>query len=200
MYNAKRKIKGEFSMKKFGLLFALSMLLTTPAIAKNVQVEALSNFSTDNPPKYYSVKIIETIPTEKGIIPAGSVLEGKITVKDAARLKRDASFTFVPINLTLPDGTYIKVKKNYKGKYSKQIDKGEIAKTVALSAGNLMVQGFSTGYRAVEGAVKNEEGNRLKSSAVAVYESTPLSYIEKGDALEIKSGEYFYINFKSVDE
>lgn len=187
-------------MKKSGLLFGILLILAMPAMAKNVEVEALSNFSTNNPPKYYSVKIVENIETSKGIIQSGSILEGKITVKDAARLKRDATFTFLPTVLTEPDGNVIKIKKNFAGKYSKGLDKGQLAKTAALSAGNIMVKGFSTGYRAIEGAVKNEEGNRLKSSAVAVYESTPISYIEKGNALEIKKGERFYINFRTDDE
>ena len=183
-------------MKKFGLLLALSFMMFIPAMAKNVEVEALSDFSTDNPPKYYSVKIVEPIVTEKGVVEAGSIVEGKITVKSAARLKRDASFYFTPTTLREPDGNVISIKHPYPGKYSKGLDKGELAKTAVLSAGNFMVKGFSTGYRAIEGAVKNEEGNRLKSSAVAVYESSPLSYVEKGDSLEIKAGERFYINFK----
>lgn len=187
-------------MKKSGILLALFCMMFTPALAKNIEVEALSDFSTNNPPKYYSVKVIEPIVTQNGAIKSGSILKGKIVVKDAARLKRDATFTFTPTVLTEPNGNIIQVKKYYIGKYSKEIDKAQLAKTAALSAGNLMVKGFSTGYKAIEGAVKNEEGNRLKSSAVAVYESTPLSYAEKGSALVIKKGEHFYINFKSVED
>lgn len=184
-------------MKKFYLTIALLSMLFMPALAKNVEVEALSNFSTDNPPKYYSVKIVEPIVTSKGTIESGSILEGKITAKDAQRLKRDATFSFKPVTLTEPNGNVINIKKNIVGKYTKGLDKGQIAKSAALSAGNFVVKGFSTGFTAIEGAVKNEEGNRLKSSAVAVYEKSPLSYTQKGNALEIKEGERFYINFKA---
>ena len=187
-------------MKNLCLLAVLSTMLFMPALAKNVEVEALSGFSSDNPPKTYIVKIVENIPLESGYIESGSLLEGRINVKDATRLKRDASFTFTPTKLIEPDGNVINVKKHYTGKYSKGLDKVKIAKNVALGAGNFMVKGFSTGYTAIEGAVKNEQGNRLKSSAVAVYESTPLSYIEKGGALTIQQGEHFYINFKLNDE
>ena len=45
-------------------------------------------------------------------------------------------------------------------------------------------------------AVKNEQGNRLKSTAVAVYEGSPISYIQKGEAIEIRQGQHFYMNFK----
>lgn len=187
-------------MKKVCLSLLIFALLSMPALAKNVEVEALSDFSTDNPPEVFAVKILESIPTQNGTIQSGSVLNGKIKVKDAKRLKQDATFTYVPVSLTEPDGTVIKVKRNYIGKYSKGLDKGQIAKTVALSAGNLVVKGFSTGYTALEGAVKNEEGNILKSSAVAVYEKSPLSYVQKGDALVIKEGEHFFINFKLEEE
>ena len=186
-------------MKNLFLTLALSLMLCTPVFAFNMEVEALSDFTTDNPPQTFSVKIVNSIKTRNGLIESGSILEGKVITKDAQRLKRDATFSFVPINLTTPEGNVIKVERHFIGKYTKEINKGKIAKTVALSAGNFVVKGFSTGFTAVEGAVKNEEGNRLKSSAVAVYESTPLSYVEKGDALEIKSGEHFYINFDEVE-
>lgn len=187
-------------MKKLGLLLTMIAMLSVPAYAKNVEVEALSDFTTDNPPKTFAVKIVEPIGTEKGIIERGSVIEGKITAKDAKRLKRDATFSFVPTTLTEPNGNIIKVKRNYVGKYSKSLDKGQLAKTAVLSAGNFVVKGFSTGFTAIEGAIKNEQGNVLKSSAVALYEKSPLSYVEKGDVLVIKEGEHFYINFKLKDD
>ncbi len=45
--------------------------------------------------------------------------------------------------------------------------------------------------------MKNEEGNRLKSGAQAFYESTPLSYANKGADLDIKQGDVFFIKFKN---
>ena len=186
-------------MRKFILGIALSLLFVAPAYAVNVEVEALSDFSTDNPPQTYSVKIVNNVDTKQGTIAAGTVVEGKITAKDAKRLKQDATFTFTPTYVVTPEGTVIKAKRHYIAKYKKEIDKGAIAKTAVLSAGNFAVKGFSTGYKSIEGAVKNEEGNRLKSTAVAVYNSTPISYIEKGNALVIKKGEHFYMSFK-LDE
>ena len=186
-------------MKKIILGIALSILFVAPAYAVNVEVEALSDFSTDNPPQTYSVKIVNPVSTKQGIIEGGSIVEGKIMAKGPKRLKQDATFTFIPTYLVTPEGTVIKAKRNYIAKYKKEIDKGAIAKTAVLSAGNFAVKGFSTGYKAIEGAVKNEEGNRLKSTAVAVYNSTPISYIEKGNALVIKKGEHFYMSFKLDD-
>ena len=56
------------------------------------------------------------------------------------------------------------------------------------------------GVALVEGTVKNEQGNRAKSAVVSVYESTPLSYANKGDELEFKKGDVFIMNFKTKDE
>jgi len=187
-------------MRHSFLVAALTLMLSAPALAVNVEVEALSDFSTDNPPATYSVKVVETVVTEKGNIEKGSIIKGKISVKDAKRLKQDATFSFIPTQVMTPDGEVIKAKKTYVGKYKKEIDKKKIAKSAALTAGNFVVKGFSTGFNAVEGAVKNEQGNRLKSSAVAVYENSPVSYIQKGKALEIKRGQYFYMNFNIDNE
>ena len=183
-------------MNKLFLSIALSVIMCAPTLALNVEVEALSDFSTDNPPGLYSVKVVEPFNTNKGIIEAGSIIEGKVIAKDAKRLKQDATFSFVPTSLITPQGEVIKVKRNYIGKYKKEIDKKKIAKSAVLTAGNFAVKGFSTGVTAIEGAVKNEEGNRLKSTAVALYEGSPVSYIKKGDALELKQGQHFYMNFK----
>ena len=183
-------------MKNLCLLAALSLMMSTPALALNVEVEALSDFSTDNPPKSYSVKIVEPINTESYNIESGSIIEGKIIAKDAQILKRDATFSFIPTYLVTPEGQVLKVKKNFIGKYKKEIDKKKIAKTAVLSAGNFAVKGLSTGVNALEGAVKNEQGNIIKSTAVAVYEGSPVSYIQKGEALTIEKGQHFYMNFK----
>ena len=186
-------------MRNLFLAVSLSVILSVPAFALNVEVESLSDFSTDNPPSTYSVKVVEPVYSKKGTIQSGSIIEGKITTKDAQRLKQDATFNFIPIYLITPEGKVYKAKRDYIGKYKKEVDKKKIAKSVVLSAGNFAVKGFSTGVTALEGAVKNEQGNRIKSTAVAVYESSPLSYVQKGQALEIKKGQHFYINFK-IDE
>lgn len=187
-------------MKNLFLVIASSVIMCTPALAVNVEVEALSDFSTNNPPQTYSVKIVEPINTKNGNIESGSIIEGKIIAIDAKRLKQDATFSFIPTYLVTPKGEVIKVKRNFIGNYRKEIDKKQIAKSAVLTAGNFAIKGFSTGVTAIEGAVKNEQGNVIKSTAVAVYEGSPLSYIQKGESLELKQGQHFYINFRLEDE
>ena len=53
------------------------------------------------------------------------------------------------------------------------------------------------GVAAVEGAVKNQEGNRFKSSVSSVYEVTPFSYARKGEDLDVKTGQIFFLKFPS---
>ena len=48
--------------------------------------------------------------------------------------------------------------------------------------------------------IKNEQDNIAKSAAISVYESSPLSYVEKGKDLEIKKGDVFKINFNLGDD
>lgn len=52
----------------------------------------------------------------------------------------------------------------------------------------------------MQGAVKNEQGNRAKSAAVSVYENSPLSYINKGKELEIQEGQIFVMSFKQIKD
>ena len=56
-----------------------------------------------------------------------------------------------------------------------------VAKKGAITAGNMLIGSFvGPGVALVEGTIKNEKGNRAKSAVVSVYESTPLSYANKG--------------------
>lgn len=56
------------------------------------------------------------------------------------------------------------------------------------------------GVAAVKGAVQNEEENRIKSSAVSVYEASPFSYVEKGEDLDIKFSQSFYLKFPNPEK
>ena len=76
-----------------------------------------------------------------------------------------------------------------------------VAKTGAIAAGDHFISGFiGPSIALVEGAVKNEEGNRAKSAAISVYESTPLSYASKGKELNIQKGQIFVMSFKLREE
>ena len=192
-------------MKRF-LLILTSFLIINPVIAKNIKVEALSDFSTVNPPKIWKIKIIEGFVADNGqAVHPNTIVEGKIIdVTSPKRLKRAAAFTFVPQTYYDPRIGYTQdVKRDFQGKYSSKTDMTakNVAKKGARTAGNLLVGSFvAPAVGLVEGAVKNSEGNRAKSAVVSAYENTPLSYASKGKELEFKKGQVFIMNFKLKSE
>lgn len=194
-------------MKKFILIIVLMIFVCTPSVfARNVKVMAMSDFSTANPPQSWSLKVVEGFTTKNGYeVRTGSVITGKIVdVTSPKRLKRNASFKFIPVSFydITTDKTY-RVDKELVGKYNSMgdITAGKVVEKGAIAAGNYFINStIGTGVALVKGAVKNEEGNRAKSAAVSVYESTPLSYVSKGKEMEIKSGQTFTMNFKFSDE
>lgn len=190
-------------MKKFYLYLLLILgLLSQPVWAKAVSVQALEDFTTEKPSETMSVKILEDITIDENLsFKNGDIIEGKIVdVKEPKRLKRDATFTFVPLSYQNGAGEKIEIHGYYPAKYTTKINKGQLAKSAALGVGNFFVKGLSMGYSAVEGAVKNEKDNRFKSSVNAVYEDSPFSYVEKGGQIVIQKDQPFYLNFKLKDE
>lgn len=192
-------------MKKIILLLTLLSIIS-PAIAKNVKVEALSSFSTANPSKTWQLKVVEGFVADNGIVVhPNTIFEGRIIdVTSPKRLKRAASFTFVPLTYYDPlVGLTKDVERDFQGKYSSKTEMTakNLAKKGALTAGNVLVGSFvAPAVGLVEGAVKNDEGNRAKSAVVSAYENTPLSYASKGKELEFKKGQVFIMNFKLKDE
>ena len=55
-------------MKKSFLTMAIFFIMCTPALAYNVEVEALSDFSTDNPPKTFSEATTAFLPSSKSTV------------------------------------------------------------------------------------------------------------------------------------
>lgn len=193
-------------MKRILLILLLMLLGTHPVLALNVKVQAMSDFNTENPPQTWKLKVVEDVTTKRNYtILAGSIIEGKITdVTDPKRLKQNATFTFIPITFydSGKNQTYT-IEQNFQGKYSSlsDINAGAVAKQGAVYVGNKLADGlFGPGVALVEGAVKNEYGNRAKSAAVALYEKTPFSYLNKGKEMEIKKDQIFIMSFKMNDE
>ena len=194
-------------MKKFLLVFLGLFLCTNFAqAADQVKVMAIDNFRTDNPTENISVRVLED--SELGIynLEHNSVLNCKVLkIVDPKRGKRNASFYVKPLSYSNNNGTYAIEEEMY-GKYFlkrltkeelKKIKPTQVAKSAALTVGNHFMQGLSTVYYFGEGMVKNEEGNRLKSGTVKAYKKSPLSYVEEGEQLDIKTGDSFYFVFKT---
>lgn len=190
-------------MRKIFLYTVLILcMITQPVWAKAIAVQALDDFSTENPSSTMRIKVLEDVViNEETTLASGCVVEGKIVdVVSPKRLKRNASFTFVPLNYTDLNGKTYDVKGYYPAKYTTKLNKGELAKTAALGVGSFFVKGLSLGYSAIEGAVKNEKDNRFKSSVNSVYEDSPFSYVEKGGEIVIQKEQNFFLNFKVKDD
>lgn len=191
--------------KKFLLTVLLLCTIVQPVMAKNIKVQAMSEFSTANPSKTWKLKVVESVIDKNGnFVAQGSVIEGNIEdITPPARLKRNASFVFIPTKFYDIDGKVYHIEKGVVGKYSilSDVSVGGIAKQGAVIAGNKLVDGFfGPGVALVEGAVKNEQGNRFKSAAVSVYESTPLSYVNKGKEVVIQKDQVFIMSFKEIEQ
>lgn len=188
--------------KSFILVFGILLMCAQSVSAKTIRVQAVNNFSTEKPPVFLTVRINDELVLDENItFLEGFIVKGRISdVQDPKRLKRDATFTFVPLEYTDLNGKTHEIKGYFPAKYTTKLNKGEIAKSAALGVGNHFIKGLSTGFTAIEGAVKNEEGNRVKSTAVAVYEGSPLSYVEKGQEIVIIKDQIFMLNFKVKDE
>lgn len=193
-------------MRKIFLLILSFVISVSSAYAKNLKVEAMSYLSTENPPETWKVRIVDGFIAENGfVVYAGSILEGRIeSVSEPKRLKRNAAFVFVPTKYyDAGDKTYKTVTEKIQGKYSSMTDVtvGSVAKTGAVMVGDKVIGSFfGSGVALVQGAVKNEQGNRAKSAAVSVYENSPLSYINKGKELEIQEGQIFVMSFKQIKD
>ncbi len=193
-------------MKKLLIILTFLCITVQPGFTKNVKVQAMSDFSTANPPQTWQLKIVEGFTTKDGLqITKGSIITGKIVdVTDPKRLKRNATFTFVPTNYyDASNNENYSISQNISGKYSAMTDvtPKNVAKQGAVFVGDKLVDGFfGPGIAIVEGAVKNEHGNRAKSAAVSLYESTPLSYANKGKEMEIKKDQIFIMSFKTKDD
>lgn len=182
-------------MKK--LLWVCGILLFMPLLtmAVTLDVEALSEFSSVNPAKTMQVKLLDDVEFYSVELKSGDTITGEITnVTSPKRLKRNAKFSFIPKTYTKDNISY-DFKNEYIGKYALPIDKKDLAKNAALSVGNHFVSGLTMGVNAVQGAVQNEEGNRLKSAGKNVYENSIFSYVENGQELEIHTGDRFYLKF-----
>ena len=178
-------------------LIALSWIFT-PVNAQKIAVSAIDEISTARPAHKVSVRLLEPLVLQnEQILSSNVILTGELTnIKGPRRLKRDAQFTFVPTTYT-KEGNEHNIS-NIKAKYTKKLSKKDLSKKAALSVGGHFVKGLSPGVALIEGAIKNEEGNRIVSSVEAVYDSSPLGYLKKGADLDIKPDESFYLNFSKI--
>ena len=192
--------------KSLLILFSAILIGIQPVMAKNVKVQSMSNFSTANPSQTLDLKIVDGFITKNGaVVRPNTIIIGDVcNVQQPKRLKRNGTFSYLPKEYIDPEtGTHHPIDHLIVGKYSSlsDVSAAKIIETGAVVAGDKLIGAYvGPSVALVKGVVQNEEGNRAKSAAVAVYESTPLSYINKGKDLEIKEGQVFVMSFKLKDD
>lgn len=194
-------------MKKKLLVFILIFFIESffsLCFAKATKVTALQEFNSTNPPKYFRVRLSEDLEiSETKTLYKYYTLNGYIyDVIPPKRLKRGASFVFVPTHYTdYSNKTY--PMTNVVSQYTTNkftLKNFTISSALSMAIGAVPAFVVTTGYYAFDGAKKNEEGNRFKSSATEVYENSCLSLGEKGDNLYIQKNQEFYLNFVIIEQ
>ncbi len=191
-------------------LFVLLLILAVPVYAADrVKVEALSDFSTLNPAKTFSVRLVEDSEIQGLFMLQNDILNCSVQkITDPKRAKQDAKIYLKVLNYVDKKGVH-NFNDNLRAKYAKTVvNKEEIKKIppkkvvtkTAGTVGSFFVKGFSYGVSFVDGIVTNEEDNRLKSGVKQVYDDSFLSLIEKGQEVEIKQGDIFYLIIKTDKE
>ena len=198
-------------MKNKILLIVLVLFLQISAsyAATHLKVVSMDEFKTEAPKKEIDVRIVEDSKLGSYDLGVNSILHCEVlAVVDPKRGKRNASFFVKPLSYTTGNTTCIIEEEMY-GKYSKfvlskeeikKIPPSTVIKKTALTVGDYFVKGLSICYSFVEGVVKNEKDNRLKSGVTNAYEESPLSLISEGEQLDIKVGDDFYLVFKTKED
>lgn len=184
------------------LIVIFLFFMTAPFVyAKTAKVEALEDYNTKTDTPSTSFKLLDTIDVDDKIILYENTIFYADTykIKDPKRLKQNAVFILKIKSFKDVTGNHTETDTLY-AKYTTEINKAQLAKETALAAGNLIVKGFSIGYKTAEGFVQNKEGKHLKSGAIAAYKATPISYIEKGKDICIKKGDIFFLKFNYIDQ
>ena len=196
-------------MKKILVLLFTLLIPSSVYAAVKMKVSALDEFKTEKPAKVINVRVREDVQLGSYELKQGDDLTCNVVkIVDPKRGKRNAAFYVQPVSYISKENV-INIEGDYYGKYSKrvlskeelkQIPPGRVIKKAALTVGNYFVKGLSTGVAFAEGAINNEEDNRLKSGVIEAYKESPLSYISKGEELDIKPGDNFYLVFKIKDD
>ena len=171
-------------MKKYVFLFISLLFLTLNAaiadiLPSNVYVvtEKDINHSEINKNQILEFLALDNYGVDDGIIiNKGDIV--KVKIKDYVKPKRGKRNGYYKIEYIGDNGTLSGTMK-----VSTPKDLKDIAKSAGISiTGHILkVPGFSQAIAVSKGLISpNQDESRLKSAGKNLYESTPLTYIEKG--------------------
>ena len=184
-------------MKK--ILIILFLFLLMPVLAINIVVQSTSNISKNSKNSEFSAKVIrgESFKNSYGFY-QNDIIKGLITdYIEPKRAKRSAYIVVSPKTVYRNNTNLSYDYSNIEAKvikYTKMDLKETGVKagvSAGLKAGSNYIPGLSPIYYFTKGFIHPQKGEkRIASGAKSVYENSPLSYIEKGDDLHIKNGDY----------
>lgn len=189
-------------MKKFLLIILIMFLLASCTEAKTLKVLSLKSFSTEFPSPTFEVQTIQReIVTQDIILEQGSIISGIVLrVEPPKRGKRDSYFEFIPTEIT-----YRRIKQKIEHPIIvakvlgyEPIDPKELTFTVARKVANFFLKGAISAVEFADGAIKAENGQRIKSGAIRVYNNSFFSYIEPGEELNINRGDIIILKIKTI--
>lgn len=189
-------------MKKILSIFVVAIvLLTSKAQAQTIKVSAVDNFSSDQPASIFRIKTLEDNEIQGMLFKSDTIISGIVLrVQEPTRGKRDGYFEFIP-NLITYQGESVKInlpKTAAQIMYYKPTDPKKETLNATLKVANFFLKGLISGIEFAQGAIKAENGQRIKSGAMNVYNNSFLSYIEVGNQLNIKSGDILVLKLKKI--
>ncbi len=196
-------------MKKLFYLAFIFLLFTTikcyaGVLPENIYVVTESDLNTSNVNinkeinflSFDNYEISDTIKVNKG----DKITVKPIEYKKPKRAKRNGYYIVQLMKITNNEETLELNKKILcKMRPSTPKDFKEFAESagVKITGHILKVPGFSQVVAASKGIIKPNEGqNRLVSAGKNIYESTPLTYIEKGEDFSAEKDSVLVLKFR----
>lgn len=190
-------------MKKYLLVIIFIIILSCSSVqAKCLKASAIDNFSTAKPANTFRIKTIESKEISKDIfIPANTLITGIVVdVKQPRRGKRDSNFELLPTSF-LYNGKELEIndsKVMIQIKGYKPVDAKDLSFNVVRKVANFCLKGLISAFEFCQGAATAENGQRIKTGALNVYNDSFLVYVETGKELEIHPGDTIVIKIKKI--
>ena len=187
-------------MKKFVFIVAFVLLFLTSSVqARIIKVEALEDFSTQNPATVFSVRLINNEKLRNENIDAGTIISGQvIKIEGPKRGKRNGYLEFIPMSW-VNNGKDEKIEINYgvaRVIGYKPIDPKEATFYVARKVANFFLRGAISCVEFAQGAICAPKGEKMKTGFTKVYEDSFLTFIEVGEELNVHTGDILVFKLK----
>lgn len=188
-------------MKKILLVVFIMFFLTLNVEAKTLKVISLKSFSTEFPATTFEVQTIQKENIRDVILEQGTIISGIVLrVKSPKIGKQNGYFEFIPTEITYRGVTQ---KIDHPICIAKvlgynPVNPKELTFNVARKVANFFLKGAISAVEFADGAIKAENGQRIKSGAIKVYKDSFLSYIEPGKELNINKGDIIILKIKTI--